>query len=79
MPRATDGCGKTNDSRPVDKRKYDRNYLRVYGVPCEDCKATGVLPTLPGIRTRYYCNNCDGLGYVPKHKSKRMKKDEIPD
>ena len=75
MPRATDGCGKTSDPRPclVDKREYDRNYLKVFGVMCEDCRGTGVLPTLPGIRTRYWCNNCGGLGYVPKPKKKFKK------
>lgn len=80
MVQATSGDGgKGSERRPclVDKRAADRNYLRVFGVMCEDCKGTGVLPTLPGIRTRYECNNCDGLGYVPKDKPKRIKKDEI--
>jgi RecJ-like exonuclease len=76
MPRATDGCGKTDDLRPMNKRNYDKNYLRLYGIMCEDCKGTGVLPNLPGIRTRYWCDNCDGLGYIPKPK-KRFKKEDL--
>ena len=31
MPRATDGCGKTSDPRPVDKKKYDEGYIRIFG------------------------------------------------
>jgi len=79
MPRATDGCGKTDDPRPVDKRKFDVGYLRAFGLPCPDCKTTGVLPDKPGIRTRWTCTTCDGLGFVSKDRPKRMKKDEIPE
>lgn len=74
MPRATDGCGKTDDPRPVDKRAYDRGYLRAFGVECARCDGTGNEP--PGFE---FCIDCDGFGYIPKDKPKRIKKDEISD
>lgn len=34
MVRATDGCGKTDDPRPVNRRKYEENYVRIFGIKC---------------------------------------------
>jgi len=62
------GRGKIDDSHPVDKKKYDWNYLRLFRVPCPDCKGSGVLPTTLGIRTRYECLRCGGWGHVEKSK-----------
>lgn len=84
MPRATDGCGKTDDPRPVDKRKFDIGYLRVFGKKCRACKGAGTVSDVDdfGCEAELItvdCPSCGGLGFVPKNKSRRMKKDEIPD
>ena len=34
MVRATDGCGKTDDPRPVNRRKYEENHVRIFGIKC---------------------------------------------
>jgi DnaJ-class molecular chaperone len=69
-------AGKGSVPRPqsaAEKRQYDINYLRVYGVPCPDCKTKGVqgIPDFEGeteVCTMSYCPTCQGLGYVPKKK-----------
>jgi len=53
------GCGMSKGSwyRLVDKKKYDRNYLRLYGMRCSCCENT---------EKRHSCPACGGLGYVVK-------------
>lgn len=59
-----DEAGKGDTPRLVDKTKYDRNYLRIYGRLCSRCNGTGYC----GCDMRNICTICDGLGYVPKEK-----------
>ena len=81
---ATSGEGGKGDApRPVDKRKYDAGYLRAFGKKCPDCKdGVAGIPDFEGtdyVCTMSYCQTCGGVGYVPKDKPKRIKKDEIPE
>jgi hypothetical protein len=57
--------GKGDTYRPVDWKKYDKNYLRLYGVVCPRCggKPRGVPCPDGGWTT---CPRCNGLGYVEK-------------
>jgi len=51
---------------PTDKRRYDRNYLRMFGKKCPKCNGDGVTrrhEQPPYIRE---CTLCNGLGYVEK-------------
>jgi len=67
---------------PQDKRKYDREYLRVFGVKCPDCKGVGQLIRAnwqDDITAMEDCKICKGLGYIEKPKGSdylRMKKDQ---
>jgi len=58
--------GKGDTYRPVDKRKFDRGYLRVYGKECGICKGWG--HTLTEDNSICMCTSCDGLGYVEKER-----------
>jgi hypothetical protein len=59
--------GKGDAYRPVDKRKYDRGYLRVFG---EKCPVPGCFDGYIGAGdcTLIMCTNCNGLGYVEKER-----------
>lgn len=48
---------------PTDKAKYDRNYLRLFGRLCSECKGIGIVD---GDGIAYKCTNCKGIGYVKK-------------
>ena len=39
---------------PTDKPRYDKNYLRLYGIICKHCKGQG-------------CPACNWLGDFDKH------------
>jgi DnaJ-class molecular chaperone len=51
--------GKGDAPCRVNKRKFDQNYLRLYGIQCQTCRGAGVLP---GRK----CTDCNGLGYLEK-------------
>lgn len=52
--------GKGDRRRPTDPQKWDENYIRIFGKPCEPCQGTG----------RWYpediCPHCKGIGKVEK-------------
>jgi len=50
---------------PTDKRKYDKNYLRLYGEKCPVCGGTGGGAAAGWM---HCCPKCKGLGYVEKKK-----------
>jgi len=55
---------------PSDKRRYDGNYLRMFGMVCPDCGGNGYHEEMNGEK----CKRCYGLGYVEKPKrSKHLK------
>jgi hypothetical protein len=66
-------AGKGDIYRPVNKDKYDRNWLRIYGVVCPECNGAGVLgePDFIGsshVCTMHYCEKCNGVGYIERKK-----------
>lgn len=63
MPRATDGCGKTDDFRPVDRKKWERGWLRSnkYGYKCMLCNRDGSEK-----HVNDKCPICKGIGYLDK-------------
>lgn len=80
MVKATSGSGGKGDAyRPVDKKKYDRNWLMFTGDKCPnpncidgvDCGHRGVVSDKPQI-----CKTCNGIGYVEKPKV-RFEKEKI--
>lgn len=55
---------KGDNYRPVDKEKYDKNYLRIYGSKCNKCDGTGMdIYDIDGQRE---CEYCGGVGYIEK-------------
>jgi DnaJ-class molecular chaperone len=66
-------AGKGSTPRPVDRKKWDRAWLRAFGVPCPDCKTKGVvgIPDFEGtteVCTVSYCPRCQGMGYIERKK-----------
>jgi len=59
------GSGKGSVYRPVNKREFDRNYLRIHGERCPNCKGEGEFVINSG-QVHTPCKFCEGLGYVPK-------------
>jgi len=62
-------AGKGDWYRPVNKEKYDKNYLRIFGVVCPQCNGKGYLEDFgvqknEKIKTK--CLICQGYGYVEK-------------
>ena len=54
---------------PSDKRKYDSNYLRIYGRECPRCHGTGNNAcTVYMNGTHPPCHYCGGLGYIEKER-----------
>ena len=56
---------------PTDKKKYDENWIRVFGIKCKRCKGSGwtseydpELGALQGVQ--YHCPKCKGTGKVEK-------------
>jgi len=60
-------AGKGSQYRPVNKEKYDRGYLRVFGKICPLCKGTGILEK-DNIAFVFTCPKCNGIGYIEKEK-----------
>jgi DnaJ-class molecular chaperone len=58
--------GKGDKYRPVDKDKYERNYLRVFGIKCPSCNGSGFRDS--GIGSLDSCCNCNGIGYIERKK-----------
>lgn len=46
-------AGKGDTYRPVDRDKYERNYLRIFGVRCPHCEGAG-------------CEKCNHIGFVER-------------
>jgi len=52
-------AGKGDRYRKVDQEKYDRNYIRIYGVECPQCVGAGIFAGKE-------CPTCKGLGKIEK-------------
>ncbi len=59
---------------PTNKHKYDRNYLRLYGVKCPECHGTGELRSdlMTGCDPDIKCDTCDGLGYTERNRHEQQ-------
>jgi DnaJ-class molecular chaperone len=56
---------------PTNKRKYDQEYLRVFGQVCPKCNGNTMGKDELGLPDpELVCNKCNGLGYVEKDKKK---------
>ena len=56
---------------PSNKDKYDREYLRIFGIKCTHCNGTGWIkehdPEIGALQgVEYYCPYCNGIGYIKK-------------
>jgi len=63
-----DGYGKGWPSRPVNKEKYDRGYLRVFGVKCPTCNGNGWVYKDTDANIKIDCPTCNSVGYIEKEK-----------
>lgn len=56
---------------PTDKKKFDQNYLRIFGKKCLRCGGDGCWHSVVGFQTArplIKCPECDGFGYVERKK-----------
>lgn len=60
----TEGAGKGDSPRPVNKKQYDENYIRCFGSPCPVCTSQGYNT---GADDKAVCKTCNGLGKVDKY------------
>ena len=51
---------------PTDKDKYDKNYLRLFGIKCSQCDGSGILTYDSKLKKIIECGTCKGLGYKEK-------------
>jgi hypothetical protein len=61
-------AGKGDAYRPVDKEKYDRGYLRIFGIRCPVCQGGMRVHSDMSTGTEYDmpCYNCGGIGFIRK-------------
>ena len=65
-------AGKGDQFRPVNKKRFDRNYTYIFGVDCKNCNGTGKVRVIQEGKQWHEhptedCPFCDGLGRVDKH------------
>lgn len=56
---------------PTDKKKFDANWLRIFGKKCKRCGGDGSWHSVMGftkIIDIVKCPECDGFGYVEREK-----------
>lgn len=56
---------------PTDKKKFDKNWIRAFGVKCKRCKGSGWIDEYDeelgaSIGVKFYCPKCNGIGKVEK-------------
>lgn len=64
-----EGAGKGDTPRPTDKKQYDENWIRIFGVECSACKGVGFIKNFTGNGNEFEKENClvcYGLGKVAK-------------
>jgi len=57
-------AGKGDRFRRVNKKLFDHNYLKIFGVPCSRCNPKGL------DKGKRDCINCGGDGYIPRSGNK---------
>ena len=64
---------KGDHYRPVNKQKYDKNYLRIYGMRCPICLGHGFSEIdMTGYFIQVACSNCHGVGYLEQKHSNTL-------
>lgn len=62
MSYKTGGQGKGDNPRPVNKIKFDDNWIRAFGIKCNGCNGEGGISVSDTeMRT---CAICKGIGKV---------------
>lgn len=56
---------------PTDKKKFDRNWIKIFGVKCKRCRGSGWLPEYdPELGAEqgveYICPKCKGIGKIER-------------
>jgi len=51
---------------PSDKKRYDKNYLRLFGKLCPLCKGKSRRVSAKYGAEWSTCTKCNGIGYVEK-------------
>lgn len=59
----SNGAGKGDRPRPVNKKEYDRGWIRAFGKTCPVCLGRGIKIDHEGS-PQGECSNCEGLGKV---------------
>jgi hypothetical protein len=63
---------KGSTYRPVDPAKWDRGWLRIWGMKCPMCRGSGGTGNIvQGMEEP--CPACDGCGYISNPKGRRSK------
>jgi len=62
-------AGKGDTPRPVNKKKYDEGYIRIFGQTCPNCEGLGIERLYPPSAiidedVYVYCSKCNGKGKV---------------
>ena len=62
----TTGSGKGDSFRPVDKKQYDENWIKIFGKKCSVCDGDGYLwaEDIDGEDMKFQCRHCKGIGKV---------------
>jgi len=66
-------AGKGDRVRPVNRKKFSKNYIKIFGVKCKRCggKARGIPDKNGGWIT---CPDCNGLGKVERKRNGKVRK-----
>jgi hypothetical protein len=66
-------AGKGDTYRPVNKAKYDSNYLKTFGQRCPECNGSGFdCDGDPCSMSR--CILCEGIGFIERsHHGRKTK------
>jgi len=53
---------------PTDKKKWDKNWLRIFGVKCPVCMGWGIQSNTIDTENEQKCPKCNGNGFVEREK-----------
>lgn len=67
-----EGAGKGDSQRPMNRKRYDESWIRIFGKKCPDpaCKNGKIKKLCVGEHDETYqwypCGTCKGIGRVEK-------------
>lgn len=50
--------GKGDTYRPVNKKRYDNNYIRIFGKVCDICQGKGYHTDFDEVQKKWIRTNC---------------------